>query len=473
VKVKGFYTSAPSILSVGEEFTLKFKVLTEPHPVGWGCYVKPPTLNGLFNLSPRGIKYLDNVYDGDIEDVVIEIEGRKIKFSNYSGVFFGDKRRFGRVQGLRFNEPGIKFIRLIHPETGIETYSNPIIVEENPKYRIYWGDLHSQTFFSDGLRCPEELYTFAKEEAFLDFFSVSDHSEWITNRQWDYFCSVANDFNEQGKFATLIAEEWTDHKAGHRNIYYPDNTGRILRAGIDNIDTVYSVARKYGALIIPHHSANKIMGVNWNLSYDPQVEVLVEIYSVWGSSELGADEGNTRPIKAMGGEQKGQHVIDALNMGYRFGFVGGGDIHDGRPGDELHNKQEQPDDYKNLYRQGITAVKVKSIGRENIFNALYQRKCYATSNIKPILNFSINDVESGSILVNARKLHFEISGVSEVLFDRIVVMSDGKIYKSFNIKKNQFKIEFEQNYCGEQYFYVRIEREDGEIAWLSPIFMEV
>lgn len=44
------------------------------------------------------------------------------------------------------------------------------MVEENPHHRIFGGDIHSQTFFSDGLRCPEELYTFARDEAFVDFF---------------------------------------------------------------------------------------------------------------------------------------------------------------------------------------------------------------------------------------------------------------------------------------------------------------
>jgi hypothetical protein len=36
---------------------------------------------------------------------------------------------------------------------------------------------------------------------------------------------VTNDFNEPGRFATLIGQEWTHHNPargapGHRNIYY-------------------------------------------------------------------------------------------------------------------------------------------------------------------------------------------------------------------------------------------------------------
>lgn len=472
MKITGIYAVVPSIVGVDEEFTLRFKILTKPYPVGSACWIKPPNLKSPFNLSPRGIRYLDNVYEGEVREIEIEFENKKIRFSNYSGVFINDKRLFGKIQGLRFSEPGVKFIRLFQPDTGIETYSNPVIVMEKPEYRIFWGDLHSQTFFSDGLRCPEELYTFARDEAFLDFFSVSDHSEWITDRQWEYFCSVAGDFNEDGRFVTLIAQEWTDHNIGHRNIYYPGNTGPVLRAGIDTIEDVYEIAFRYKALVIPHHSANAKMGVNWNIAHNPEVERLVEIYSVWGNSEMNENQGNTRPIKVLGGEKIGQHVVDALDMGYRFGFVGGGDIHDGRPGDELHSLQDSVSDYKNLYRQGITAVKAEKLDRKNIFNGLYNRRCYATSNIRAFFDFFINGIESGNEIDEENKLCFKISGVSEVPFKRVVIISDGKVCRLFSIRKNQFNIEFEHNYRGEKYFYVRVERTDGEMAWLSPVWIK-
>ncbi|MCX7704902.1 MAG: DUF3604 domain-containing protein, partial [bacterium] len=350
MKIAGFYITAPSILQTGEKFNLRFKVLTEPYTAGWGCWIKPPDFKGPYNLSPRGIKYLDNVYSGDIGQLEIDVDGKKVRFSDYHGIFPGDRRKFGVVSDLTFDTPGVKFIKITQSETGIEGISNPILVKERVDDRIYWGDLHSQTFFTDGLRCPEELYTFARDEAFLDFFSISDHSEWITDRQWEYFCGVANDFNEDGRFVTLIAQEWTDHTVGHRNIYFPGDTGPILRAGVNSLERVYEIARKFNAIVIPHHSANERMGVDWKLNHDPQLERLVEIYSVWGSSEISVEKGNTRPIRILGGEKKGQHVIDALNMGYKLGFVGGGDIHDGRPGDELHNLQDPPAEYRRVYR---------------------------------------------------------------------------------------------------------------------------
>ncbi|HOK80728.1 MAG TPA: CehA/McbA family metallohydrolase [bacterium] len=468
----GIYAIVPSIVATGERFNLRFKILTTPYEVGWECYTSRPGLRSPFNVSPRGIKYLDNVYDGDIGEIEIEIENRRSKFSNYHGVFFNDRRKFGTVYDLSFEKPGIHFIKVRYPEKNIEAITNPIFVMEEPRFRIFWGDLHSQTFFSDGLRCPEELYLFARDEAFLDFFSITDHSEWITDRQWEYFCAVTNDFNEDEKFTTLIAQEWTDNSFGHRNIYFPKNTGQIVRSGKDSIEKVYEVAHHYNGLVIPHHSANVSMGVNWNLAHDGDVEKLVEIYSVWGSSEINAQQGNTRPIRVLGGEKKSQHVIDALNLGYEFGFVGGGDIHDGRPGDDLHTMQGKPDIYRLLYRQGLTAVIAEKLTRDEIFNALFNRQCYATSNVRMILQFSINGISSGSFLGNPDKLDFFIKAASEVPVFKIFLISDGKIYKTFDVNKRECELKFEQLYSGEKYFYVRVQRVDGELAWIGPIWIK-
>ena len=148
---------------------------------------------------------------------------------------------------------------------------------------------------------------------------------------------------------------------GHRNIYYRGPSGPVLRSSDPGCDTLEALWRRLDemqgveAIAIPHHSANAMMGVDWSAGWNPRYETAVEIYSVWGNSEKPAAEGNPRPIEACDGEMSGRHVRDALAMGYRFGFVGGGDIHDGRPGDELHNESyPQPRDPRSL-PQGFAA----------------------------------------------------------------------------------------------------------------------
>jgi hypothetical protein len=340
---------------------------------------------------------------------------------------------------------------------------------------LYWGDLHSQTFFSDGLRCPEELYHFARDEAFLDVFALSDHTESLTDRQWDYFVAVTNDFNAPHRFVTLVGLEWTSREWGHRNVYYPGNEGPCLRADdpiYGELPALYEVAREHGALVVPHHSANTIMGVDWSLGHDSEVERLVEIYSVWGNSERPAKDGNLRPIRTNGGELPGRHVIDALNLGRKYGFVGGGDIHDGRPGDGLHVYQESPASYRQLYGQGLMGVWAKALTREAVFEALWNRRVYATTKARILLSVSIAGHPMGSDIQMTGRLPVVVATASEIPLARIDIVKNGQ--DAATCSPQQCQVTWETALPGpeaDSWYYVRVTRDDGEMAWSSPVWV--
>jgi len=483
-KVTGIKIVAPSTVTVGEEFEVGVKVLTDPYYVGGGCFHGIPSVISRFNENARGIRYMDNVppaFDG-----TLKVEGDAgyegpavLSFREGSGPYPGDTRPIRRVGPIVFSDPGTKYIRLVHPQSGTEGVSNPVKVSEtSPSQRLYWGDIHSQTFFSDGLRCPEELYAFAREEAFLDVFAVSDHSESLSNRQWDYFAAVANDCNLPGRFVTLVGLEWTSGQWGHRNVYYPGDCGPCLRANdpvYGELPNLYDAAVKHGALVIPHHSANAQMGVDWSLGHNEQVERLVEIHSVWGTSERPAEAGNPRPILNHGGEVAGRHVVDALNLGRRYGFVGGGDIHDGRPGDDLHRLQNRPSQYRNLYRQGIMGIWAAELTREAVFDALWNRRVFATTNVRLPLRFSIAGNPMGSrFRSNGGELSVSVEAASEVPIARIELVADGKDAQT--VEPNVREVAWQTKIPNPRHdgcYYVRVTRQDGQMGWSSPIWVTV
>jgi len=476
--IGGLWIVAPSTVAVGEEFSLRIKALTEPYRAPVQCYRKFPRLASPFNLSPRGIHYLDNA--AERWEGVLEIEGPRgpaeIDCADLAGTVPGDDRAIGEIEGFSFGEEGVHFVRVRDPKTGISGESNPICVTaEPPEYRLYWGDLHSQTFFSDGLRCPEELYHFARHEGFLDIFALADHAEHITDRQWEYFVNVTNDWNRPGEYVTLVGLEWTNSGIGHRNLYYPGDWGPIVRsseASAEDLERLYDAAREHGGLLIPHHSANVTMGVKWEVGYEPEHERLVEIHSVWGNSERPAAQGNPRPIRTLGGEQEGQHVIDALARGYRFGFVGGGDIHDGRPGDELHHLQEVPEQYRNLRRQGIMGVWARELTREAIWEALWERRCFATTNVRVPVRFEVGATFMGGSVQTSEARSIKVWAASEVPIVRTEIVKNGEDYFIREGAARVHEWEFEDAASeASDYYYARITREDGEMAWSSPVWV--
>jgi len=472
----------PSRLGVGEEFTIKIKLRGKSQEIpcsNFSWKTKEPALLGPFNLAvARNIKYMDDTlpeWKGCLQvDGEGSLKGREqIKFDGLNqGVFSEDTRPIKHFDGYSWTKPGFHFIRITDSESDTSFWSNPVYVtKEKPKNRIYWGDPHWQTFFSDGIRCPEELYAFARDEAFLDFGAISDHMEAITDRQWDYFQAVSNDYNQPGSFVSLIGQEWTNHKYGHRNIYYRGAGGPLISSKDSNSDTLeklWKTADKVAAtgeevLLIPHHTANKIMGCDWSMGWNPKYEKAVEVYSCWGSSECHEDDGNTRPItpENCGGEVKGRHVRDALKRGYRFGFVGGGDIHDGRPGDCLDG---HPGVTKG-YRSGLTAVLIPELTRENVFDAIKNNHSYAATCSRIFM-----DVVTEK---HGKNLKLDVKCASEHGLKAVEIIRNGDIVQNIALKDNSRFLEQEleiQALAKDDFLYIRVTANSGDMAWSSPVF---
>jgi hypothetical protein len=473
----------PSRLAVGEPFSIKIKLLgpVRKIPCAGNFCDKKPALKSPFNLNVcRNIHYHDNCLPEWAGELAVEAGAAlsgpgSLAFDGHQqGVFPGDTRPIGVFGGFALREPGFHFIRLIDRKSGLEGWSNPVFVtEQRPDSRIFWGDPHWQTFFSDGIRCPEELYAFARDEGFLDFGAISDHMEAITARQWDYFQAVANDFNEPGRFATLIGQEWTHHNPrggapGHRNIYYAGSGGPSVSSTDSDCDTLEKLWRKLDTirdqeiLAIPHHTANAIMGVDWDQGWNPKYERAVEIHSVWGSSEKHGDDGNLMPIHHCKGEMRGRHVVDALKRGFRLGFVGGGDIHDGRPGDPLHTESYLSNTGK-FWPSGYTAVLVPSLSRQSVFAAMRDGRTYATTQTRIFLDVAFSGREE--------RRRVAISAASEEGIREVAVVVNGEDVQTLApegdgrvLVRSDLAVALVPGASG----YVRVITNRGNMAWSSP-----
>jgi hypothetical protein len=478
---EGMLCVIPSRLAVGEEFEVRLKLTGPLRPISCaGAWNTPkPALRGPFNLNvERRIQYLDNVlpeWQGTLRlDGGGALNGpAEVRLAGQGqGVFPGDRRPIGRFGGFCWTRPGFQFLRVIDPVSGLAGWSNPVwVTPEAPAERLYWGDPHWQSFFSDGIRCPEELYAFARDEAFLDFGALTDHVEALTDRQWDYFVAVTNDYNAPGRFATLVGQEWTNHQPGHRNVYFRADHGPILRCTDPRYDTLPKLwaaldrLRDLDPIAIPHHTANRVMGVDWELGWNPAYEKAVEIYSVWGNSECHASQGNPRPIRACDGEVPGRHVIDALRRGYRLAFVAGGDIHDGRPGDDLHAQQPEVHGYGELYPQGFTACLAPRLTRDGIFDALKGGRTYATTRSRIYL-----EVEPRR---RGRSCTLAVRAASEEgLRELVVVGSTGDLVRQQPEGDPRcFQGILDAGELGPEAFcYVRLTTTRGNLAWSSPVW---
>lgn len=81
---------------------------------------------------------------------------------------------------------------------------------------IYYGDLHNHTSYSDGMGLPVDAFATARANG-LDFFALTDHSQLLTDPEWQDTLNRADAATVDNAFVGLRGFEYTNLK-GHVNV---------------------------------------------------------------------------------------------------------------------------------------------------------------------------------------------------------------------------------------------------------------
>ncbi|NHI91950.1 MAG: DUF3604 domain-containing protein [Candidatus Lokiarchaeota archaeon] len=338
----------------------------------------------------------------------------------------------GRDNGIheftvRINTTGIHYLLVNDSVTGNTYWSNPIIVDNftSSESKIYWGDIHCHTSFSDGSGNAEHSYFYAQKVACLDYVSLTDHGEQLSTYGFNYIPyelveTATNRFYSPNIFVTLHGVEWTTNyppslftNFGHYTCIVSGDHVPIIASNIQlTPNDLWSALDSYtasgeGALAIPHHTIRESFIQDWTYT-NPKYVKLAEVTSVHGECLYdGHDPRNYRGSVDIPNEiVPGSSIIDAFKMGLNMSLCANGDNHDGHPGHSLshtdayighqwpfsiyHARNGHP------YSNGLTAVRATSLTRDGIFTGLQNERIYACSDYgRPYLNFSINGVFVG------------------------------------------------------------------------------
>ena len=388
------------------------------------------------------------------------------------------------VNGFRVSEPGIRRVRL--SDGPFASVSNPICPDfTEGGGNIYWGEIHAHTELGDGVGSEDRYYEFARDEAFLDFAAIGEHGGG--DLWWPACLEAAARHNDPGRFVTLAGYEWRWKGAGHANVYGPDLTLPVH--GNDEREALFNLVRAGQAVIIPHHTNDPlIMGggrenekrrvFGWD-QFDPELIRVAEICQMRGSFEFEEPGGHV----LFGGW--GSSIQSALAKGFRIGFTGGTDNHSGRPGSPMRvafrggrmTGSATECDLQRTYLDrtlcGLTAVMAPELTRVEVFRAIHERRCYATTGARILLHVALNDLrmgEEGAASANAR-LRVKVAGTDRI--ESVVIVKTNEEAHTVNPESEDADFTWEDPDPGPgNWYYVRVTQADGHLAWSSPIWTD-
>lgn len=329
------------------------------------------------------------------------------------------------------------------------------------------GDFHRHTEISFDGRADGPLvdgYRYAIDAASLGWIGCCDHdnggareySWWITQKFTDAFALGS-------KFVPMYYyERSVQYPEGHRNVLFAQRGVRVLpRLPVTAPDSpatpapdttmLYAYLHFFGGITAAHTSATD-QGTDWR-NNDPQVEPFVEIYQ--GDRQNyempGAPRTNTANDSISGYEAAG-YVSAALGKGYQLGF-------------------EASSDHVSTHIS-FTNIWVTAPTRAAILDALKKRRLYGST------DYILADFRSGTHFMGeafntSTAPVFSVHLWGTAPFQNVSVIKDNTVvFSTTGDRVVSFSYQDATAQKGKtSYYYVRGLQTDGQIVWVSPMWV--
>jgi hypothetical protein len=360
------------------------------------------------------------------------------------------------------------------PDSSVAAEANSVSLNQSyrptvngQQMQLLRGDFHRHSEISfDGARDGPliDSYRYFIDAAALAWVGCCDHdngggreySWWIIQKYTDAF-ALAGKFMPMYYYERSIA-----YPEGHRNIVFakrgirplphlPTTTPDSPPTPAPDTNMLYAYLHFFDGLSAPHTAATD-QGTDWR-NNDPAVEPFTEIYQ--GDRQdyemPGAPRANTADDSISGFEAAG-YVSNALGKGYQLGF-------------------EASSDHVSTHIS-FTNLWVTAPTRAAILDSMKKRRMYgSTDNI-------LADFRSGSHYMGES---FSVTGApiftvrlwGTAPFQNVVLVKDGNaVYSTSGDRVIAFTYQDQSVVKGKQsYYYVRGTQTDGQIVWVSPMWV--
>ena len=339
-------------------------------------------------------------------------------------------------------------------------------------YRLLRGEFHRHTEYTShrdqdgGL---EEMWRYGLDGAAMEWIGNGDHDNGYGREYaWWVIQKVTDIFHHAPYFVPPFTyERSVVYPNGHRNVMFARRGIRPLprgglpgtaEEGAPDTKLLYAYLRHFGGICSVHTSATN-MGTDWR-DNDPQVEPVVEIYQgLRHNYEHSGAPRSATPETQIGGYQPAGFVWNAWARGHRLGV-------------------QSSSDHVSTHMSYAVAI-AEAASREALLDAFRRRHTYgATDNI--VLDVRAGDHLMGDEFTSSEPVRLRVRAIGTGPIRRIVVIkNNGYVYETaprarevdFTWQDVNTPAEPRQAPSSLHYYYVRLEQEDGQLAWSSPIWV--
>jgi hypothetical protein len=381
------------------------------------------------------------------------------------------------VPDVRLSAPGVARLRA-RCSTGsgsdLTAMSNPIVVEEAPARRVYWGDVHAHGWGDSTMHLmhlrsarldPARRHEQARQIGRFDFCCPASMSMDAALREETFapYREACAAHDEPGRYVPFLAYE-AHPTAGDRQVIFRDYADEPAPPPMR--DPMERVVEHYGArddvLLQVHIGGDP---PHWD-AYRPERERFLEVCSGFGAAEWLLQE--------------------ALQLGYRPGLCGASDLHlgwmggprsvetfRGRFGQKYPMRQRDA-----AYGTGpITAIMAPELTRDALWNSIEARQTYGTSGARMVLDLRLGGARAGEDVVVTAGDSWELTARVNACapLARVDLIAGTRRLHTWDPAG---ALDWAQSLSLQAadvpgtWLYLRVEQVDGEWGWTSPVYLE-
>lgn len=348
-------------------------------------------------------------------------------------------------------------------EPGEETQA--VFTEKfTPDWNVYFGQLHAHTNLSDGTGSVEEAFDYASKVENLDFFAITDHSDSFDNAGAGAIDADGADISTgwaAGKraaasvtnehFVGLFGFEMTwpeDKQLGHISTFNTPGWQTRDQEDFENVPT--ALEHYYKALTTVPGSVSQfnhpdiIHGDFERFDhYSPEYDEAISLL------EIAGEDG----------------VVDcayydlALDEGWHVAPTNNQNNHNGQWGDASRAR---------------TVILAETLTEEALYDAMKDRRVYATQDSDLTVYYTLNGAVMGSILPKSEEAEITVflsDPTDEAIGNVEAVTDKGEVLAQQRVETPTKMLELSVP-SGYSYYYLRVTQPDGDVAVTAPVWMD-